>query len=160
MWLGRCYYCYILLLTLSQILTNVECKLTEMRVVGASPHQYPEKDGVAWLNIEKFAKLTVCMRFKITQYYNLYDSVHPLIELSKANRIWAVTNKCHKDNRDCTTGFIKRFKDDYKLGKTFGLFIYNYKFEEFDSWLPGQWNRPGDTTESFLTVRRGWSLMS
>ena len=133
--LGRCS-CLLIILSL----TSLESALTEMRVVGTDPQQYPGKDGVAWLSIDKMVKLTVCMRFKITQYYNLYDSVHPLIELSKANRIWAVTNKCHKDNKKCTTGFIKRFKDDYKLGKTFGLFIYNYKFEEFDSWLPGRWN--------------------
>ena len=137
MWLGRCYDSLIIF---SLMTTSLECAPTEMGVVGTRPHQYPEKDGVAWLHIAKFPKLTVCMRFKITQYYNLFGSVHPLIELSKANRIWAVTNKCHQANKDCTTGFIKRFKDDYKLGKTFGLFIYNYKFQVFDSWLPGQWN--------------------
>ena len=132
--------CCDLLIIFSLMTTRPECALTEVRVVGTRPDQYPEKNGVAWLQADKFVKLTVCLRFKITQYFNLYDSVHPLIELSKANRIWAVTNKCHPDNRDCTTGFIKRYKDDYQLGKTFGLFIYNFKFEEFDSWLPGQWN--------------------
>ena len=125
---------------LSVLSPVVMSKSTEMLVVGTNPNKYPGADGVAWLNIEKLDKMTLCMRFKVSQYYNLYDAVHPVIELSKANRVWSVTNKCHRDNKQCTTGIVKRFKGSYKLGKTFGIFVYNYKFMEFDSWIPGQWN--------------------
>ena len=113
---------------------------TELLVVGTPPGQSPGPDGVAWLNIQNFQQITLCLRFKISQYFNLYEPVHPLIELSKANRIWSISNKCHRDNLQCNTGIVKRFKDSYKLGKTFGMFVFNNKFEEFSSWVPGQWN--------------------
>ena len=116
----------------------VEAESTELVVVGTGPDQSPGPDGVAWLNIQTFQKMTLCLRFKITQYFNLYDSVHPLIELSKANRIWTISNKCHRDHVQCTT--YQRFKHSYKLGETFGMFVFNNKFEEFSSWVPGQWN--------------------
>ena len=66
-----------LLMTVLHFLSPlVVCQQEEVVVVRTPPSQPPSKDGLALLDIEQLESLTLCMRFRVTQYNILHDMVH------------------------------------------------------------------------------------
>ena len=91
----------LLLTTLYLLSPLVVCQQEEVVVVRTPPSQPPSKDGVALLDIEQLESLTLCMRFMVTQYNNIHNIAHTVMDLHPFYWIGSVTDKCHPDIEHC-----------------------------------------------------------